>query len=168
MVSYQATLPLLHTTDCLFLFVIRVSDSTWLVGSEWAAWPPIVAIHMLQWVLPAPMDSGFGDPTAEWRPPAGSVSWGAVQNNLQWTVTYSGEKTVFGQLFMCSYCFKTHCQVFKCSLLKGADQHWPTYCIYIVLCSLEQVYKNLILFWLIKNSFSWCVCTQIVFNDNWK
>lgn len=73
-VSYLATLSLVQITDCAFLFVIRVSDSAWLVGSEWAALPPTVAICMSQWVPPAFLDSGPGDPSAGWRPPAGSVS----------------------------------------------------------------------------------------------
>lgn len=73
-VSYLATLSLVLLMDCAFLFVIRVSDSTWHVGSEWTALPPTVAIYMSQWVPPTFLDSGPGDPAAGRRPPAGSVS----------------------------------------------------------------------------------------------
>lgn len=49
-VSYQANVPLVHLIDCrfFFFFVIRVSNSTWLVGSGWAALPPTLAVHMSQ------------------------------------------------------------------------------------------------------------------------
>lgn len=84
-VTYQAALShwfVKLTLQFMFCFVIRVLDTTGHVGSERAALPPTVAVRVSLWVPPAFLDSGPGDPAAGWRPPAGSVRRGAVQNHL--------------------------------------------------------------------------------------
>lgn len=62
-------------------YCTRFSNPSWPVGGEWAPLPPSVALHISvgfadPLAAPACLDSGFGDLSAGYRAPAGSICWG--------------------------------------------------------------------------------------------
>lgn len=67
-------------SNCVWA-IVRVSNTSWHVGGEWAALPPPVALWGPQGftdslAASAPLDPGCGDAAAGCRPPPGSVSGG--------------------------------------------------------------------------------------------
>lgn len=62
-------------------YFTRVSNPSWHLGGEWAPLPPSVALHISVGfadpvAAPACLDPGFGDLSAGYGAPAGSICWG--------------------------------------------------------------------------------------------